>query len=152
MTGSLYNFPDSYGNIRKGSSFPTVGTIPQAVTKTGWTFKSTGKAVRGTGTEFTKLIQGSFLYSGSELRQIDYVVSDTLLFLKQGFSSDISAALPVKIVERQYFKMVTVDNTHATDSAMLQEAPFAAGARSLTGGAPLSYNATYGTLAIEAHW
>jgi hypothetical protein len=142
VTGGAYNIPNAYGEIMKGSSFPAKGTIPIAVTHVG-TFSSEGKAVRGTGTSFTNLIQNSFLYNGDVLRKIDYVVSDTLLFLKQEFPAN-ATDLDVLVCERQFFKMVMASNSHASEAATLQEAPLAAQDRQLTGGAPFSYDASGG--------
>lgn len=143
VTGSTYNIPDSYGSIVRGATFPTKGTIPLAATKIG-TFKSEGKAVRGTGTEFTKLIQGCYLYNGDVLRQVDHVVSDTLMFLKEAFPSNVSVATAVKICERQYFREIFAKNTHASTSAILQEAPFRPADEMKNGGAPISYDASGG--------
>lgn len=150
VTGGAYNFPNSYGDIIKGSSFPIKGTIPVSLAYPG-TFKSTGKNVRGTGTQFTRFIIGSYLYDGNVLRQIDYVVSDTFLVLKQGFPSDVASDTSVRICERQYFKMIIAMSTHATQSATLQEAPFRPNDRVVNGGSPWSYDATSGEISFEAH-
>lgn len=150
VTGGAYNFPNSYGDIVQGSNFPTKGTVPIAVPQLG-TFKSGGKAVRGTGTQFTKfIIQGDYLYDGNVLRQIDYVQSDTLLFLKEGFPTDVSSATAVKTCARQFFKMIIAKSTHATLAATLQEAPFIAGDHVANGGAPYSYDATSGQISFQA--
>ena len=149
VTGGAYNLP-FYGAIVRGSVFPSIGTIPIAVTYVG-TMKSTGKNVRGTGTQFTKIIQGSYLYAGNVVREVDYVVSDTLLVLKQAFPSDLSVDTAVKVCERQYFKMIVAKNTHASAAAILQEAPFAAGRVLVGGGAPMSYDATYGEISFDVH-
>lgn len=152
VTGAAYNIPNSYGDIISGTTFPTKGTVPLAATKLG-TFKSTAKAVRGTGTEFTKLIQGCYLYDGSVLRQVDYVVSDTLLFLRQAFPSDVGSDTAVKICERQYFREILAKNTHATQSATLQEAPMRPGAEIKDGGAPVSYDASGGgEISFKVSW
>lgn len=142
VTGGAYNIPNAYGEILKGSSFPTKGTIPEAVTHVG-TIDSEGKAVRGTGTTFTSLMQGSYLYNGDVLRKIDYVVSDTLLFLTQEFPANASG-LALKVCERQFYKMVMAVNTSTDTAAVLQEAPIAAQDRQLTGGSPISYDASGG--------
>jgi len=148
VTGGAYNLPNSYGDIVSGSSFPVKGTIPIANTHVG-TFKSTGKAVRGTGTFFTKLIQGSFLYDGNVLRQIDYVVADDFLFLKEGFPTDVTAATAVNVCVNQFYKMILAKSTHATASATLQEAPFRPGDHTVNGGAPYSYDATTGEISFQ---
>jgi hypothetical protein len=150
VTGSTYNIPNSYGSILSGSSFPVKGTIPVAVTRVG-TFKTTGKAVRGTGTDFTKMIPGSYLYNGTVLRRVDYILSDTLLFLIQAFPSDVSVDTAVKVCDRQYYKMIYAKSTHETDAAILQEAPFRAGDTFLDGGAPVSYDATAGEISFSLH-
>jgi hypothetical protein len=150
ITGSTYNIPNAYGEIMRGSSFPTKGTIPDAVTREG-TFKSTGKAVRGTGTQFTKLLQGSYLYNGDVIRQIDHVVSDDLLFLKQAFPSDVSVATTVKVCERQFFKRIYAKNTHESASVTIQEASLRPGDPVLNGGAPLSYDAGSGEITFTVH-
>lgn len=151
VTGGAYNFPNSYGDIAIGSSFPRKGTIPIANTWPG-TFKTGGKCVRGTSTEFTKLLVGSYLYDGSVLRQIDYILSDTMMFLKQAFPSDVSVAAAVKICERQFFKLIVCDSTHATESAILQEAPFRPGIKFFDGGSPVSYDASSaGEVSFSAH-
>lgn len=150
VTGGAYNLPNAYGGFARGSAFPRVGTIPLAVALPG-TILSTGKAVRGSSTEFTKLIQGSYIYAGNVLRQIDYVVSDTLLFLKQAFPTDLSIATNLKVCERQYFKMIKTTNTDSANDAILQEAPIAPGTSVINGGAPLSYDATSGELQFEGH-
>lgn len=150
VTGGAYNFPNSYGLIASGTNFPTKGTIPQAVTQIG-TFKSTGKVVRGTGTQFTQfIIQGDYLYDGNVLRQIDYVQSDTMLFLKEGFPTDISSDTTVKTCSRQFFKLIIAKSTHATVNAILQEAPFVPGDHTYNGGAPYSYDATSGQISFQA--
>lgn len=149
VTGGAYNIPNSYGEIVSGSSFPIKGTIPVAVTQIG-TFVSGGKAVRGTGTQFTKfIIPGDYLYDGTVLRQIDYVQSDTLLFLKEAFPTDVSVAAAVKTCSRQFFKIIIAKSTHASANAILQEAPFVIGDHTYNGGAPLSYDATSGQISFQ---
>jgi hypothetical protein len=143
VTGSAYNIPNAYGEIVKGSAFPTKGTMPSAVTREG-TFKSEGKAVRGTNSQFTKLLQGSYLYNGDVLRQIDHVVSDDLLFLKQAFPADVSVATTVKVCDRQFYKKIYAKNTHASTSAIIQEAPLVSGDEFVNGGAPVAYDASGG--------
>lgn len=149
VTGGAYNIPNSYGEIVRGTTFPIKGTVPLAVTYPG-TIKTTGKAVRGTGTDFSILIVGSYVYAGDVLRQIDYVVSPTFMFLKEGFPADLSSDTALRICERQFFKMIIAESTHASASAILQEAPFSPGSRVVSGGAPYSYDATSGTIAFQA--
>lgn len=149
VTGGAYNIPNSYGDIMAGASFPVKGTIPISVPQLG-TFVSGGKAVRGTGTQFTKfIIQGDYLYDGNILRQIDYVQSDVLLFLKEAFPTDVSSATAVKTCARQFFKMIIAKSTHATVNAILQEAPFVIGDHVANGGAPYSYDATSGQISFQ---
>jgi hypothetical protein len=151
QTGGAYNIPNAYGEIMRGTSFPRKGTIPEAVTREG-TFKTTGKAVRGTSTQFTKLLQGSYLYNGDVLRQIDHVVSDELMFLKQAFPSDVSVSTNVKVCERQFYKSIYAKSTHATEDATLQEAPFSPGDAFLDGGAPVAYDTTSaGEISFSVH-
>lgn len=150
VTGSTYNIPNAYGEIVRGSSFPKVGTIPEAVVREG-TFKAEGKAVRGTNTLFTKLIQGSYLYDGNVVRQIDYVVSDNLLFLKEAFPSNVSVDTPVRVCERQFYKMVYAKNTHLSDSPTFQEALIRPSDVHVSGGAPVAFDATSGEISFELH-
>jgi hypothetical protein len=149
VTGGAYNFPNSYGDIMSGSSFPVKGTIPVSLTYPG-TFKTTGKNVRGVGTDFTKFIIGSFLYDGNVLRQIAYITSANFMTLTEGFPTDVSIATNVRICERQFFKMIIAMNTHATVAATLQEAPFLPNDRVVNGGAPYSYDATGSQISFQA--
>lgn len=148
VTGGTYNLPNSYGEIMSGTSFAKKGTIPVCVTSLG-TMKSGGKTVRGTGTQFTRLLVGSYLYDGSVLRQIDYIVSDTMLVLKQAFPTDLSVATPVKFCERQFYKMIIATSTDTANSAILNEAPFRPNDKVFDGGAPYSYDATTGEISFQ---
>ncbi|HTJ52631.1 MAG TPA: hypothetical protein VL443_24415 [Cyclobacteriaceae bacterium] len=148
VTGGAYNIPNSYGDIMAGTSFPKKGTIPIAVTSLG-TITSGGKCVRGVGTQFTRLLIGSYLYDGNVLRQIDYIVSDTMLFLKQAFPTDISVGIALKFVERQYYKMIIATSTDSANPAILQEAPFRPNDKVFDGGAPYSYDATTGEISFQ---
>jgi hypothetical protein len=77
--------------------------FPAPVTLTG-TISSSGVDVTGTGTLFLseialpqqdgKLLNYKYIYdeSSGEIREIDYVISDTALRLKVSFSSDLSGA------------------------------------------------------------
>jgi len=150
VTGGAYNLPNSYGNIVYGATFPVIGTIPLAVTYEG-TIKSTGKTVRGTGTQFTRFIEGSYIYAGGVLRQIDYVNSDTMLTLKQAFFPDLTSDTALKICERQYFKKIYAKNTHASAAAVLQEAPLAPGMEMTNGGAPVSFDGTSSQISFNLH-
>lgn len=153
VTAGAYNIPNSYGGFARGSSFAAKGTIPLAVVREG-TFKTTGKAVRGTSSQFTKIKPGDYLFdiTSNTLRAVDYVVSDTLMFLLQAFPSDIGSDTTVRTCERQYFKLIVVHNTHASTDAVLCEAPFAPGEKMLNGGAPISYDTTGGgELSFDVH-
>lgn len=151
QTGGAYNFPGAYGVIQKGSAFPLKGSIPIA-TKHFGTITSEGTAVRGVGTQFGLLNPGDYLYHKDVVRQIEYIVSDTLLFLEQAFPSSITIGETPLICKRQTFKMVYAESVHATVAATLQEAPFPAlASKSLSGGSPISYDATLGTIRFEAH-
>lgn len=152
-TGGAYNFPKAYGVVVNGTVFPNVGSIPQGTPKNG-TIISEGVNVRGFGTLFTSQIQqGDFIYAKNVVRRVTAVISDTLLVLNQGFPTDItSPAITPIVCSPQTFKMVTIRNVHASAAAILQEASVAAGAvKQISGGSPLSYDATSGTLEIEAH-
>lgn len=147
-TGGAYNIIGAYGLMVRGSSFPVKGAIPIPTGKTGTIF-STGKKVRGNGTLFTKEMKpGDFIYAKDVVRMIDYIESDVMLTLRQEFPTDIDSGSPVipLICEQQMYKSIYAKNVHSADAAILQEAPFAAGAVELNGGAPLSYDATSGTI------
>lgn len=153
QTGGAYNFPKAYGVVVNGTSFPTIGSIPQATPKNG-TIISQGKNVRGIGTSFTTQMQiGQYIYAKNVVRRITLIISDTLLEINQAFPTDItSPAVTPLICEPQTYKMVYVKNTHASTAAVVQEAPMASGAQMVEGGSPFSYDASGGgTLEIEAH-
>lgn len=148
VTGGAYNFPDAYGVIKAGTAFQTKGSIPQATAQSG-TIISQGKNVRGTGTEFTKLNLGDFLYQKDVVRQITEIISDTLLVLKEAFPTDITVAVTPLVCKPQIFKKITAKSTHASTAATaLQESPFRVGDEFISGGAPLSYDATAGEISF----
>jgi hypothetical protein len=151
-TGGAYNFPGAYGVIYTGSAFPTKGAIPQPTGKNG-TIISQGTKVRGTGTLFlSQMKPGDFIYAKDVVRQIDYIESDTLLTLKQGFPTDIATGISPLICEQQTYKMIYAKNTNASTAAVLQEAPFAFGNTHVSAGAPFSYDASGGgTIEFEGH-
>jgi hypothetical protein len=151
-TGGAYNFPGAYGTIYSGSAFPAKGAIPQPTNKNG-TIISQGKKVRGTGTLFSSQMKpGDFIYAKDVVRQIDYIESDTLLTLKQGFPTDIATGISPLLCEQQTYKMIYAKNVHASTAAVLQEAPFSSGNTHISAGAPFSYDASGGgTIEIEAH-
>lgn len=151
-TGGAYNLIGAYGVMAKGTSFPNKGAIPIPTGKSG-TIKSTGKAVRGTGTLFTREMRpGDYLYHKEVVRRIDYIESDTLLHLTQAFPSDISVSEIPLYCESQMYKAVYAKNTHASTSAVFQEAPIAPSNTFLNGGAVISYDASAGgTLEFQFH-
>ncbi len=162
ITGGAYNFPMGDGSIRKGDGgvgsgqdFPNAGTIPVAREVEGLTLSTEGVDVRGSA-DFPSTIKVSdYLYNGGaggshEVREIESI-DGTLIKLKQGFSVDITDSI-VLICGRQDLKMIVINNVHASTSALLQEAPIAAGKTFLNGGAPVSYDASSGgTLEITVH-
>lgn len=151
-TGGAYNLIGAYGVMVSGTVFPAKGSIPIPTGKSG-TIISTGKGVRGTGTLFTSQMKpGDYIYSKDVVRRIDYIVSDTLLFLTQGFPTDISVAVIPLICEQQFYKAIYCKNTHATTAGVLQEAPMAAGQTFLNGGSPVAYDTSGGgTLEFQLH-
>ncbi len=149
VTGGAYNIPGPYGVIAYGSSFPTRGTIPLSTPKAG-TIISTGKNVRGSSTTFLSDVKkGDYIHANNVVREIDYVISDTLLVLKEGFQPDISTAHGLRICSPQIYKSIYAKSTDSTNAAILQEASFVAGDVSFTGGSPLSYDATSGQISFE---
>lgn len=156
-TGGAYNFPFAYGIIQKGSPFPLKGSIPVATQHYG-TIKSTGKNVIGIGTKFELLNPGDYLYHKDVVRQIDYIIAPVPgstyqnLVLTEAFPSDITVGETPLVCKRQTFKMLFAESVDTAADAILQEAPFAFGTgKSLSGGAPISYDATNGKISFEAH-
>lgn len=149
VTGGAYNIPGAYGIIIYGSIFPTKGTIPISTPKAG-TIISQGKNVRGSSTTFTTDLQNEdFIHANGVVRKIDYIVSDTLLVLTEGFPSDITSAHGLRVCSPQIYRSIYIKNTDTTNAAVLQEASLVSGDVSFNGGAPLSYDATSGQLSIE---
>lgn len=151
-TGGAYNFPGAYGTIYSGSAFPPKGAIPQPTGKNG-TIISQGLKVRGTGTLFlSQMKPGDYIYAKDVVRRIDYIESDTLLTLVQAFPTDIATGISPLICEQQTYKMIYAKNVHTSTAAVLQEAPFSSGNTHVSGGAPLSYDASGGgTIEFEGH-
>lgn len=152
-TGGAYNFPGAYGTIYSGSAFPNKGAIPQPVNKNGLII-SQGKKVRGTGTLFTSQMKpGDHIYAKDVVRRIDYIESDTLLTLIEGFPTDIATPISPLLCEQQIYRKIAIKNVHASSNAILQEATIAPGTTPfVNGGAPLSYDASGGgTLEITVH-
>jgi hypothetical protein len=89
--------------IAGSGGFPSAGSLPAAVTKTG-TITSLLTIVTGTGTQFTKdLVRGQYLYNSStnEVRKITGVSNDTTLIIESAFTSELSASA-VYMTEAQY--------------------------------------------------
>lgn len=153
-TGGAYNLIGAYGVMTKGTVFNTKGAMPIPTGKSG-TIYSTGKGVRGNSTLFlSQMKPGDYIYAKDVVRRIDYIVSDTLLFLTQEFPTDIASGAPVipLICEQQFYKSIYAKNTHASTSAVLQEAPMAPGQTFLNGGAPVSFDASGGgTIEFQLH-
>lgn len=151
-TGGAYNLIGAYGVMAKGSNFPAKGAIPIPTGKSG-TIVSTGKAVRGTSTLFTRQMKpGDYLYHKDVVRRIDYIVSDTLLFLTQAFPSDIAVGEIPLYCESQMYKAVYAKNTNVLSVAVFQEAPLAMANTFLNGGSVISYDASSGgTLEFQLH-
>jgi len=149
VTGGVYNIPGAYGIIAYGNVFPLKGTIPIATPKAG-TIISQGKNVRGSGTSFTTSLQREdFIYANGVVRKIDEIISDTLLILVEGFPSDITSAHGLWVCSPQIYKSIYAKSTDSTNNAILQEATFVKDDVSVTGGAPLSYDATQGQISFE---
>lgn len=156
LTGGAFNFPQGDGSVLSGNGsgsgnqFPYKGTIPLARILDGL-ISSTGKAVRGDiDANFDQLKVNDYLYDGSVLRQIDYIQTSKLLFLKEAFPSDV-VDITIRVCGRQDLKAIYAKNTHASESAILQEAQFAAGGTFLNGGAPISYDASLGDIEFTVH-
>ena len=149
VTGGAYNIPGAYGIMTYGSVFPTRGTIPISTPKAG-TIISQGKAVRGSGTSFLTDIQNEdFIHANNVVRKVDYVVSDTLLYLTEGFPSDLTSANGLRICSPQIYKSIYAKSTDSSNNATLQESPFISGDVSFNMGAPLSYDAGSGQISFE---
>lgn len=151
-TGGAYNLIGAYGVMTKGTNFPNKGAIPIPTGKSG-TILTTGKAVRGTGTLFTKEMRpNDYLYHKDVVRRIDYIVSDTLMFMTQAFPSDITVAEIPLYCESQMYKAIYAKNTNTSTVAVFQEAPLAMANTFLNGGAVISYDASSGgTLEFQLH-
>lgn len=151
-TGGAYNLIGAYGVIVKGSNFPAKGAIPIPTGKTG-TIISTGIGVRGTGTKFNQEMKpGDYLYHKDVVRRIDYIVSDTLMFLTQAFPSDITVAEIPRYCENQMYKAVYAKNVNASTIATFQEAPLSPSNTFLNGGSVISYDASGGgSLEFQLH-
>lgn len=159
VTGAGFNFPLPDGTILygggsgSGEQFPNVGTIPIAkdynTSELGnLTFTSKGVNVRVSGEAPPQIKPDDYIYDGNlHIRRIKSVMG-TLIELWEAFPSDIGAATPLKICERQFFKSIRAKNTHASGAASLQNAPFKAGDEFENGGAPVVYSAGSGEISF----
>lgn len=77
-------------------------TVPRSSSVTGTvTTHANSKTITGSGTSFlTEVMGGQWLYDSSngQLRQVDYIVSDTELVLKSAFATPLSGAT-IKLVD-----------------------------------------------------
>lgn len=147
VTGGAYILPGPYGAVIYGSSFPRVGTIPVSSPKAG-TITSQGTAVRGVGTTFKSDIQEEdHIHAKNVVRKVAHVVSDTLLYLENGFPTDIaSPGEGLRICRPQTYKSVYAKSTGTVDAVALQETPFKQNDTFFGGGAPISYDASVGEI------
>lgn len=142
VTGVMSTFPNAEGTIER-FVMPTKGTVPLARTFSG-TIESDGVNVRGTDTAFfgDGIKIGDYLYDGDgAVRKIKEIITEELMVVEYPFPSDISAASPVLVCERQTFKMITWQNV-GSGIGVLQEVLIAVGERAMNGGAPVAYDAT----------
>lgn len=79
-------------NNQTGQLDNEVQTVPLSATGTG-TVSTQGIAIIGSGTAFkTELRTGSYLFNGSdEIRRVRYVETDTLAYLEDAFTADLSS-------------------------------------------------------------
>lgn len=132
-------------------AIPAIGCIPLPITLTGTISTdnagtSAGKTVLGVGTLFeTEVYPGDFIYRSGALRKVLSVTSNTMLQLEQKFPASLSA-VALTVPKKNLYKMITARSTHATEAAVLQEAAFATGAATVSGGTPLSYDVTTGDI------
>lgn len=150
-TGGAYRIKGSGGAYVSGSNFPTKGSIPVATSKTG-TILSTGRNVRGTGTQFINEIRsGDFIYAKDVVRRVVSVDSNTALTLDDAFPTDIAVPVTPLVCQSQLYKAIYAKNTHTSVDAILQEAQIAPGNTFLCGGSPISYDASSGRLEFQLH-
>lgn len=118
----------------KPQAFSSTGKLllPGVVLLTG-TFSSTGKLVTGVGTLFTSELlylvnQLKYKYlwdsAGNRLAEIDYVVNDTKLWLKLGFSSNVGAGALMKVNDpAKRYRMIKIVGTGAFIISTPDQAP-----------------------------
>lgn len=132
-------------------AIPAIGCIPLPETLTGTISTdnlgtTAGKIVLGVGTIFfTEVLPGDFIYRAGALRKVKYVFSNTMLEIEQAFPASLSGAA-LTVPKKNLYKMITSKSSHASDAAVLQEAAFAAGESLVSGGTPLSYDTTTGSI------
>jgi len=136
---------------------PNTGVIPLPETKTGTistdnTDSTAGCIVRGTSTLFTtELFVGDFLYNSGRIRKIKYIHSDTMLELEYPFPASLSS-VAVSVPPRNTYRMITARSIDisATGNPKLQESEFPAGAATVNGGSPLTYDVSvYGKIHFQ---
>lgn len=148
------NFDADYKAVPAG----TLGTYPAAATKTG-TFTSAGVIVTGTGTKFLKEVRkGDIIYSGSGIRKVVAVHSDTRLDVNKAFAADITVAVAVKIVRPNPNFSSSIKNTGGTGAALVstiendsQDLPQGAAVKfgNSNSGGVFAYNSQTATLAVS---
>ncbi|MGL6268055.1 MAG: hypothetical protein ACRC2O_09010 [Chitinophagaceae bacterium] len=128
-------------------AIPTKGTIPLPKTLTGTITTdnagtSAGLIVIGVGTIFfTEVYPGDFIYDNdAAVRKVKAVFSNTMLQLEEKFPASVSG-IALKVPKRSYYKSITSRSSGTVD-AELQEATFAFGSSTVTGGSPLAYDAS----------
>ena len=95
-------------NVQKGQINDTIQTLPYYNSGTG-TYATFGKGIEGTSTKFlTELAGGSWLFDGTEVRRVEKVVTDTLAYLEDGFSTDIVAGSTPLIIDAKEAQMKSV--------------------------------------------
>ena len=87
MAVTINNQHGTYSNVKD--------TFPQSTTVTGTITKANATMIVGTGTAFSTEFQvGEWIYVAgiTEIQQIELIVSDTELYLKEQFSGAVSGA------------------------------------------------------------
>ena len=149
VTGGPYSLLGPYGTIVSGNSFPSVGTIPVSIPKTG-TLITQGKMVRGTGTTFKADVQEEdYIHDSNVVRKVRHVNNDTLIELEQAFPADIAVATGLRVCRPQVYNAIYAKSTGSGANATLQETTFVENDTFMNGGAPVSYNAGSGQISFE---
>jgi hypothetical protein len=86
----------------------TDDSVPASTAGTG-TFSSSGVVVTGTGTNFTLLKEGDYLINetASNIQEVERVISDTSLRLKEAFSANASGE-DFKYIKRVFCKLTNL--------------------------------------------